>query len=129
MNINKKIVVFSLSGLLLMGVISLIMSIHSLGKRGEEEIASVKTVMMTEKKEKLNNIVDITFNTIRSTSNRSDLTEDQKKQSALNLIKDMRYDKKGYFWINDMHPKMVMHPINNNPDSEKTTIFLLMFMV
>jgi methyl-accepting chemotaxis protein len=111
MNINKKIIFFSLSGLLLMGVISLIISIHSLGKRGEEEIASVKTMMMTEKKEKLNNIVDITFNTIRSTYNRSDLTEDQKKQSVLNLVKDMRYDKKGYFWINDMHPKMVMHPI------------------
>ena len=111
MNINKKIIVFSLSGLLLMGIISLIMSIHSLGKRGEAEIASVKTMMMMEKKEKLNNIVDITFNTIRSTYNRSDLTEDQKKQSALDLVKDMRYDKKGYFWINDMHPKMVMHPI------------------
>jgi methyl-accepting chemotaxis protein len=111
MNINKKIVVFSLSGLLLMGVISLIMSIHSLGKRGEEEIASVKTMMMAEKKEKLNNIVDITFNTIQSTYNRTDLTEDLKKQSALNLVKDMRYDNKGYFWINDMHPKMVMHPI------------------
>ena len=111
MSINKKIIVFSLSGLLLMGVISLVMSIHSLGKRGEQEIATVKTMMMTEKQEKLNNIVDITFNTIGSIYNRSDLTEDQKKQSALDLVKDMRYDKKGYFWINDMNPRMVMHPI------------------
>jgi len=143
MNINKKIIVFSMSGLLLMGVISLIMSIHSLGKRGEEEIASIKTVMMTEKKEKLRdlvkntyaiieasynsahnsqkvaeaykeklkNIVDITYNSIQSTYSRADLTVNQKKQSALNIIKDMRYDNNGYIWINDMHPKMVMHPI------------------
>ncbi|MDH3722996.1 MAG: cache domain-containing protein, partial [Desulfobacteraceae bacterium] len=143
MNINKKIIVFSLSGLLLMGIISLIMSIHSLGKRGEEEIASVKTMMMTEKKEKLKdlvkntyaimessynsahdsqkvaqaykeklkNIVDITYNAIQSIDSRSDLTVDQKKQSALNIIKDMRYNNNGYIWINDMHPKMVMHPI------------------
>jgi len=33
-----------------MGIISLIMSVHSLGKRGEEEIASIKTMMMTVKK-------------------------------------------------------------------------------
>jgi len=143
MNINKKIIVFSLSGLLLMGMISLIMSIHSLGKRGEEEIASIKTMMMAEKKEKLKdlvkntyaimessynaahdsqkvaeaykeklkNIIDVTYNAIQSTHNRSDLTENQKKQSALNIIKDMRYNNNGYIWINDMHPKMVMHPI------------------
>ncbi|HAY39120.1 MAG TPA: hypothetical protein DCY53_07080 [Desulfobacteraceae bacterium] len=117
MNINKKIIVFSLSGLLLMGIISLIMSVHSLGKRGEEEIASIKTMMMTEKKEKLKdlvkntyaimesgykaahdsqkvaeaykeklkNIVDITYNAIQSNYSRSDLTENQKKQSALNI--------------------------------------------
>jgi methyl-accepting chemotaxis protein len=143
MNINKKIIFFSLSGLLLMGIISLIMSVHSLGKRGEEEIASVKTMMMTEKKEKLRdlvkntyaiieasynsahnsqkvaeaykeklkNIVDITYNAIQSTYSRTDLTVNEKKQSALNIIKDMRYNNNGYIWINDMHPKMVMHPI------------------
>jgi methyl-accepting chemotaxis protein len=143
MNINKKIIFFSLSGLLLMGIISLIMSVHSLEKRGEEEIASVKTMMMAEKKEKLRdlvkntyailessynsahnsqkvaeaykeklkNIVDITFNAIQSTDSRTDLTVNQKKQSALNIIKDMRYNNNGYIWINDMHPKMVMHPI------------------
>ena len=143
MTINKKIIFFSLSGLLMMGIISLIMSVHSLGKRGEEEIASVKTMMMMEKKEKLRdlvkntyaiieasynsahnsqkvaeaykeklkNIVDITYNTIQSIDSRIDLTVNQKKQSALNIIKDMRYNNNGYIWINDMHPKMVMHPI------------------
>jgi len=143
MNINKKIIFFSLSGLLMMGIISLIMSVHSLGKRGEEEIASVKTMMMMEKKEKLRdlvkntyaiieasynsahnsqkvaeaykeklkNIVDITYNAIQSIDSRTDLTVNQKKQSALNIIKDMRYNNNGYIWINDMHPKMVMHPI------------------
>jgi len=143
MNINKKIIVFSLSGLLLMGIISLVMSIHSLEKRGEEEIASIKTMMITEKKEKLKdlvkntyaimessynaahdskkvaeaykeklkNIVDITYNAIQSLDSRSGLTKSEKKQSALNIIKDMRYNDNGYIWINDMNPKMIMHPI------------------
>ncbi len=33
------------------------------------------------------------------------------KASALEIIKDLRYDETNYFWINDMHPTMVMHPI------------------
>ncbi|MCU7814195.1 MAG: methyl-accepting chemotaxis protein [Candidatus Thiodiazotropha sp. (ex Rostrolucina anterorostrata)] len=33
------------------------------------------------------------------------------KKSALQSISTLRYDESNYFWINDMHPKMVMHPI------------------
>ncbi len=33
------------------------------------------------------------------------------KASALEIIKDLRYDETNYFWINDMRPTMVMHPI------------------
>ncbi len=69
MNINKKIIVFSLSGLLLMGIISLVMSIHSLEKRGEEEIASIKTMMITEKKEKLKDLVKNTHAIMESSYN------------------------------------------------------------
>jgi methyl-accepting chemotaxis protein len=32
------------------------------------------------------------------------------KASALEVIKAMRYDGTNYFWINDMHPTMIMHP-------------------
>ena len=33
------------------------------------------------------------------------------QKEALQAIADMRYGKDGYYWINDSHPKMVMHPI------------------
>ena len=39
-----------------------------------------------------------------------DLTFEMQKK-ALNAIKNMRYGKNGYFWINDMQNKMLMHPI------------------
>jgi len=39
-----------------------------------------------------------------------DLTFEMQKE-ALNAIKNMRYGKNGYFWINDMRNKMLMHPI------------------
>jgi methyl-accepting chemotaxis protein len=130
MNINKKIIFFSLSGLLLMGTISVIMSIHSLGKRGEEEIASIKTMMMTEKKEKLKDLVKNTYVIMQSSYNKAhnsqkvaeaykeklkNIAEAQFKEDAKKGISALRYGNEGndYFWINDMHPKMVMHPINS----------------
>jgi len=33
------------------------------------------------------------------------------KSSALEAINKLRYDENNYFWINDMHPKMIIHPI------------------
>ncbi len=33
------------------------------------------------------------------------------QEEALRTIAEMRYGSDGYFWINDSHPKMVMHPI------------------
>lgn len=40
------------------------------------------------------------------------ITEEVAKAEALKAIKDLRYNEKEYFWINDMQPKMLMHPIN-----------------
>lgn len=40
-----------------------------------------------------------------------DLTEAQAKTAAAAAVSKMRYDGKEYFWINDMTPRMVMHPI------------------
>jgi methyl-accepting chemotaxis protein len=39
------------------------------------------------------------------------MTTAQAQKAAADTISAMRYGDSGYFWINDMHPKMVMHPI------------------
>jgi methyl-accepting chemotaxis protein len=39
------------------------------------------------------------------------LTEEQAQKAAMSAVSAMRYEGKEYFWINDMTPKMVMHPI------------------
>lgn len=40
------------------------------------------------------------------------LKSEDAKQQAMNAIKAIRYDNGGnYFWINDMQPVMIMHPI------------------
>ncbi|MFO1220171.1 MAG: methyl-accepting chemotaxis protein [Burkholderiaceae bacterium] len=44
------------------------------------------------------------------------LSETEAKRLAMQLVGALRYDGKEYFWINDMHPRMVMHPIKKELD-------------
>ncbi len=39
------------------------------------------------------------------------LSHEDAQARAIEAISAMRYQGSGYFWINDMHPKMVMHPV------------------
>ncbi|WP_376742546.1 methyl-accepting chemotaxis protein [Ensifer canadensis] len=44
------------------------------------------------------------------------LSREDAQKRALEAIKAMRYQGSGYFWINDMHPTMIMHPIKPELD-------------
>jgi len=46
------------------------------------------------------------------------LTREQAQQMAMQAIAQLRYDGKEYFWINDMQPRMVMHPIKTELDGK-----------
>ncbi|MDY6988135.1 MAG: cache domain-containing protein [Thermodesulfobacteriota bacterium] len=45
------------------------------------------------------------------------------KQKAKEAVKSMRYEGKDYFWINDMEPRMVMHPFKAELDGETLAQF------
>jgi methyl-accepting chemotaxis protein len=49
------------------------------------------------------------------------LPEEQGKLRAVEAIKVLRYSEAEYFWINDMQPKMVMHPIRPELDGKDLT--------
>ena len=44
------------------------------------------------------------------------VTQAQAQQMTKDALKSMRYSGNEYFWINDMHPRMVMHPIRPELD-------------
>ncbi|KAB2887382.1 MAG: methyl-accepting chemotaxis protein, partial [Burkholderiaceae bacterium] len=46
------------------------------------------------------------------------LSEADAKQRALDALKALRYSGNEYFWVNDMQPRMVMHPINPKLDGQ-----------
>jgi len=46
------------------------------------------------------------------------LSRDDAQKAAIAELKGLRYDKVEYFWINDMSPKMIMHPIKPELDGK-----------
>lgn len=46
------------------------------------------------------------------------LTRDEAQRLARDTVAALRYDGKEYFWINDMHPRVVMHPIKPELDGQ-----------
>lgn len=39
------------------------------------------------------------------------ITTEQAQVATIEAIKNLRYEGNNYFWINDMHPRMIMHPM------------------
>ncbi|QBF26705.1 methyl-accepting chemotaxis protein [Pseudomonas tructae] len=46
------------------------------------------------------------------------LTREAAQQQALSVVRGLRYDQNDYFWINDLGPKMIMHPANPKLDGQ-----------
>jgi methyl-accepting chemotaxis protein len=53
--------------------------------------------------------------------NAGQMTVAEAQKQAIIQLKGMRYDGKEYFWINDMHPHMVMHPTKPELDGKDLT--------
>lgn len=52
------------------------------------------------------------------------LSRDEAQASALAVVSELRYSGKEYFWINDMHPTMVMHPFSPDLDGTDLTDYV-----
>lgn len=46
------------------------------------------------------------------------LSREAAQQQALSVVRGLRYDQNDYFWINDLGPKMIMHPTNPKLDGQ-----------
>ncbi len=91
--------ILALAGVVVVAAISLIM---------------FYSTMMQEKEQQTRKIVESAHSILveqHKLITKGEIDEPTAKATALKIIKAMRYDGSNYFWINDMHPKMVMHPI------------------
>lgn len=53
------------------------------------------------------------------------ISESEAKKNAVDLIKNLRYGEelKDYFWVTDLHPRMVVHPYRPDLDGNDLTDF------
>jgi methyl-accepting chemotaxis protein len=49
------------------------------------------------------------------------MTADEARRTALETLKTLRYEGREYFWVNDLHPRMVMHPTKPELDGKDVT--------
>ncbi len=123
MSIFKKIFLPAVIGLTLLGIVLLFISLYALGHRGKESITAFRNIVMVEKTAKVKNLVELAHASISRMHNREDLTEAERKQEALSIIKAMRYEASNYLWINDTGPTMVMHPFKSALDGKDLSGF------
>jgi methyl-accepting chemotaxis protein len=78
-------------------------------------------MLISEKELKTRNLVETAYGVIEHFYNLAKaggMSESDAKNAALSLIKTLRYEKDDYFWINDMHPTMIMHPYKPELDGK-----------
>jgi methyl-accepting chemotaxis protein len=88
---------------------------------------SERSVLFAERMQKTKSLVDIPYSLISeqySLEATSKLSRAEAQKHALDAIRVLRYEGRNgtnYFWINDMHPTMVMHPMKPELDGKDLT--------
>ncbi|MFY3746137.1 cache domain-containing protein [Anaeromyxobacter sp. Red801] len=49
---------------------------------------------------------------------RGEVSAEEARHAALDALRALRYDGSEYFWVNDLEPRMVMHPTNPQLDGQ-----------
>lgn len=82
---------------------------------------SQESRLMEEKRTATKHVVDVAYSLLEKHTKmvqEGAVTEDVAKRLALDHIRALRYRENDYFWINDLKPAMVMHPIKPELDGK-----------
>jgi methyl-accepting chemotaxis protein len=87
-------------------------------------IRVVSTRMLEEREAKIRAVVetaDGVLVTYAKLAADGKMTEEEARRTALELLKRTRYEGREYLWVNDLHPRMVMHPTKPELDGKDLT--------
>jgi len=84
-------------------------------------LVTIRRELLDDRKVKTRHLVEVAYGVLEhyhqmAADGKMTMTEAQ--QAAVQLIKALRYEEKEYFWINDMHPVMIMHPYKPELDGK-----------
>jgi methyl-accepting chemotaxis protein len=80
-------------------------------------LSTLRNNLLTDRKEKTREMVEVVYSLVAHygrLAQTGTLSEAQAKQQAADAVGKLRYSGDGYFWINDLRPRMVMHPMRKD---------------
>jgi len=80
--------------------------------------------LLSEKLQKTKNLVEVPYSIIAGQyelETAGKITRIRAQRAAIEAIRTMRYEGSNYFWINDEHPTMIMHPMKPELDGTDLT--------
>ncbi|MFN4327199.1 MAG: methyl-accepting chemotaxis protein [Azonexus sp.] len=81
-----------------------------------------KSQMLEDREAKVRNLVEVAHATVayfEKAARDGQMPVEEAQQKAAAALRNMRYDKVEYFWINDLQDRMVMHPIKPELEGRK----------
>jgi methyl-accepting chemotaxis protein len=82
---------------------------------------SLRNSMLEEKRHLVKNVVETAYGTLQhynELASEGKLTREEAQKRAIDAIKSLIYDGNEYFWLNDMRPVMIMHPVKYELDGK-----------
>ncbi|MGA9416180.1 MAG: cache domain-containing protein [Terriglobales bacterium] len=82
--------------------------------------------LLTQKLQQTRKLVEVPYSIIEQQYQQEAegrISRIEAQRHAIEAIRPMRYDGKNYFWINDEHPTMIMHPMKPELDGTDLTSF------
>ena len=109
LKIRSKLLLIALSSLAVIIAVAITM------------LLSLRASLMEEKKLLVKNVVETAYGTVKFYHGLAEsgvMTQEAARNAAIEAIKTLRYNEIEYFWINDMKPAMIMHPIKPELDGK-----------
>ena len=90
---------------------------------GEKQAVAFREELTALKMEYLKSQVQTATSLLETVAKDASLGPEAKQKQAFELVKSLRFgpENKDYFWINDLHPRMVMHPYRPELDGQDLT--------
>src|SRR5579864_1937900 len=84
------------------------------------------TTLLSGKQEKTRTLVEVPYSVVErqyKLETEGKISRIEAQRRAIETIKGMRFERDNYFWINDEHPTMIMHPMKPALDGTDLTSF------
>ena len=118
MSIKMKLLSTVIGAILIVSTIILVETIFSMNHEAKIIIDDTQKNAYTAKEKELQNYVTLAYGIVQSyyekAKNSEDDISEQMKKEALEAVSKMKYEKTGYYWINDSNHIVLMHAVKHN---------------